>query len=90
MHASVETYELRYRHGLCLPSVTGYPRRTGEEAYLQGKKLGVQVLRILENVNNLQPHVWIILQVAQYLVGSIPLKRKEGRGYSRLEVGISI
>jgi hypothetical protein len=55
-------------------------RRTAEEAYLQGKELGVQVLRILENVDNLQPHVWIILQVAQYLVGGIPLKRKESRG----------
>jgi hypothetical protein len=25
MHASLETYELSNRHGLCLPSVTGYP-----------------------------------------------------------------
>jgi hypothetical protein len=55
---------------------------------LEGKELCVQVVRILENVDNLQPHVWIILQVAQYLVGSIPLKRKESRGYRQLEVDI--
>jgi hypothetical protein len=38
--------------------------RTVEEAYLQGKGYGVQNLRILENMNNLQLYVSIILQLA--------------------------
>jgi hypothetical protein len=52
MHASVETYELSYRHVLCLPLVIGYPTytrtRTPGEAYLQGKEHGVQVMREYE------------------------------------------
>jgi hypothetical protein len=38
--------------------------RIVEEAYLQGKEHGVQNLRILENMNNLQLYVSIILQLA--------------------------
>lgn len=40
---------------------------------LQGKELGVEVLCILKDVHNLEPHVWIVLQVPQNLICCRPL-----------------
>jgi hypothetical protein len=51
----------------------------GAETYLQGKELGVEVLRVLQDVDDLQPHVLVILQIAQYLVRGIPLKQGKKR-----------
>jgi hypothetical protein len=35
-------------------------------------------VRVLQDVDDLQPHVLVVLQIAQYLVGGIPLKQGEG------------
>lgn len=44
---------------------------------LQSKKFGVQVLSIWQNVHNLKPSIWIILQIPQYMICSNPLCIKD-------------
>jgi hypothetical protein len=94
MHASVETYELCYRHGLCLPLVIGYPTytrtMTPEEAYLQGKEHGIQIMRTLENMNNLHPCLDYFADCVVFGRWQSSETKKKGRVHSQLEVDISI
>ena len=49
-------------------------KHSGAEAYLKGKELGVEVLRVLRDVHHLQPHLRVILQIPQYQISGTPLK----------------
>lgn len=35
---------------------------------LQGKKFCIKILRVLQNMHHLKPHIWIVLQLPQDLV----------------------
>lgn len=46
--------------------------------HLESKELGVQILRILKNMDRLQPCIWIALQFPQYLICCCPLSIIKG------------
>ena len=45
-------------------------------SHLEGEKLGLLVLRLLQNAVHPGPCIWSLLQLLQHILGNLPLRNR--------------